>query len=361
MGNLPVFLSRITNPFAEVTPINKQKFLAELGRLLTFMSEEDRQEALTLYAKMFDDVEDEQALIQSLLSPTRQAVIIARAYDANARKLQARSKSRREEDEDADSTPDFVLAILHVYEECVPLLPEEEEAEPPVMADQFSLFEDDGQPTEESVYEEAFVLHETPEEPRPSEEAEDEEEAAEELLPPPEPAVEDADAVDAFIAHFSIQDDELSETPEASLPLVIEAEEIVSAPSEELERASLEALLDEDAELVRKPRVPLLVLFVLIALPLTLLAVALLLIPTLLSLLLAAGMIGSGCAGLVAAFSGFAVLADILVVLGCAIIALALGLLFLWLFIWFVGGAIGGLIRSVIRLGGSWCYKEVAA
>ena len=64
--------------------INKQKFLAELGRLLTFMSEEDRQEALTLYAKMFDDVADEQALLQSLLSPTRQAVIIARAYDASS-------------------------------------------------------------------------------------------------------------------------------------------------------------------------------------------------------------------------------------------------------------------------------------
>ena len=67
-----------------MTVINKQKFLTELGRLLTFMSEEDRQEALTLYEKMFDDADDEQALIQALLSPTRQAVIIARAYDAEA-------------------------------------------------------------------------------------------------------------------------------------------------------------------------------------------------------------------------------------------------------------------------------------
>ena len=62
-----------------------------------------------------------------------------------------------------------------------------------------------------------------------------------------------------------------------------------------------------------------------------------------------------------AAFSGFPVFADILIVLGCAIILLALGLLFLWLFIWFVGAVIGGLIRWVIQLGGKWCYKEVAA
>ena len=353
-------------------PINKQKFLAELGRLLTFMSEEDRQEALTLYAKMFDDVADEQALIQALLSPTRQAVIIARAYDANARKLQARAKARRDEDEDEDNTPDFVLAILQVYEECVPLLPAEETAsDSPVMADQFSLFEDDGQPTEESVYEEAFVLHEAAETPAlpedgeevpplPAETEEEEEEA--EALPPEDeedaPEADEPDEVDAFIANFSIQDDAVSEVPAESAPLVLEESQVDSVDEDEEVRALVADLLEEsegDVVLVRKPRV------VLLALPLTLLAVAVLLIPTLLSLILAAAMIAAGCAGLVAAFGGFPVLADILVVVGCAIIALALGLLLLWLFIWFVGSAIGGLIRSVIRLGGSWCYKEVAA
>ena len=55
------------------------------------------------------------------------------------------------------------------------------------------------------------------------------------------------------------------------------------------------------------------------------------------------------------------VFADILIVLGCAIVTLALGLLFLWLFIWFVGAVIGGLIRWVVQLGSQWCYKEVAA
>ena len=357
--------------------INKQKFLAELGRLLTFMSEEDRQEALTLYAKMFDDVADEQALIQALLSPTRQAVIIARAYDANARKLQARAKARRGEDEDEETMPDFVLAILHVYEDCVPLLPEEAEGDSSVMADQFSLFDDDGQPTEESVYEEAFVLHEAAETPALPEDGEEvpplpaeteEEEEEVEVLPPEDeedaPEAEEPDEVDAFIANFSIRDDETAEAPAESAPLVLEESQVDSVDEDEEVRALVADLLEEpegDAAPVRKPRVVLLVLFALLALPLTLLAVAVLLIPTLLSLILAAAMIAAGCAGLVAAIGGFPVLADILVVVGCAIIALALGLLFLWLFIWFVGTAIGGLIRSVIRLGGSWCYKEVAA
>ena len=60
-------------------------------------------------------------------------------------------------------------------------------------------------------------------------------------------------------------------------------------------------------------------------------------------------------------FGGFAVLADLLVVLGAALILLALGLLFLWLFIWLIGGGIVGLVRGVCALARKWCYKEVPA
>ncbi len=77
-----------------VDSINKQKFLAELSKLLTFMYEEDRQNALAAYSRMFEEAEDEQKLIQILVSPTRQAVIVARAYDAKERKLQVTAQSR---------------------------------------------------------------------------------------------------------------------------------------------------------------------------------------------------------------------------------------------------------------------------
>ena len=334
---------------AEVTLINKQKFLIELGRLLTFMSEEDRQEALTLYEKMFDDADDEQALIQALLSPTRQAVIIARAYDANARKLQAYANAQRKASahEEPEATPDFVLAILRVYEEAVPLpaeVPapvapapvEEEPAAPAVSPDQFSLFQED----------------ETADGER--EEEQTEAKAA------PASAPEMLDEVDSFIANFSIVDDELS-APDGESREIPLAEEEPEPVEEEL---PVELLIEDEpdeGEMVRKPRIFLLILFVLLAVPLTLAASLVLLIPTLLSLVLAAGCIVGGCAGAVAAFSGFPVFADILIVLGCAVIVLALGLLFLWLFIWFVGAVIGGLIRWVLQLGGEWCYKEVAA
>ena len=123
------------------------------------------------------------------------------------------------------------------------------------------------------------------------------------------------------------------------------------------ERAELP---EEDTEYVRKPVVALLILYIILAVPLTLIGIAILLLPTLLFLLLAflAGWLG--IEGIIATFGGFAVFADILVVVGAALVVLALALLFLWIFVWLIGGAIVGLIRGVCWLGGKWCYKEVA-
>lgn len=347
-----------------MTDINKQKFLAELGRLLTFMSEEDRIEALTLYEKMFDDADDEQALMNAMQSPTRQAVVIARAYDAGSRR-------QSPEAEDAvgahEPAPDFVRAILKVYEDCVPLsaalrpapaapvpapAPVQEEAEeepeaPAVMENQVSLFDPPAEP-------------EAPAGDKPEEEPAGEEEQE----PPAEP-----DKVDNFLAGFSIQNDSLEpETEEeGGEEPRDELREWLSRDRqpEEIARATLrhaqEEPEDESGETVRKTSVPLLILYVIFAVPVTVCGVLLLLIPTLLSLLAAAAAITLGCGAMVAAFGGFAVFADILIVFGCAVVALALGLLFLWMFIWFVGGPIIWLIRAMIRLGSKWCSKEVPA
>lgn len=353
-----------------MTDINKQKFLAELGRLLTFMSEEDRIEALTLYEKMFDDAGDEQALMSAMQSPTRQAVVIARAYDAGSRR-------QSPDAEDAvgahEPVPDFVRAILKVYEDCVPLSaalrpapapaervsapvpapvqeaePEEEPEAPAVIQNQVSLFD----------------LPAEPEAPAGDREPEEKPAREEEQEPPAEP-----DKVDDFLADFSIQNDPLDPEPE---------EKDEEEPRDELRewlnrdnqpeaiaRATLRRPQDEPEdgpeETVRKTNVLLLIPYVIFAVPVTVCGVLLLLIPTLLSLLAAAAAIALGCGAMVAAFGGFAVFADILIVFGCAVVALALGLFFLWLFIWFVGGPIIWLVRAMIRLGSKWCSKEVPA
>lgn len=385
--------------------INRQKFLAELGRLLTFMYEEDRQTALAMYNRMFDEAEDEQALIQYLVSPTRQAVVLARAYNAKERKLQVHSQSRDEYEQVSDEIPDFVLAINKLQEEVSALKITTQQ----VSEDQISLFDDSNAGTVPAPAAQVYTKPAADEEKAGTQDA-DEEAAVQKETPPlfaDEPAEETeqdemsnsvnrlADAVDAFLADFTISNDELipkdkpvgeekDAEPEKTKPAAAEetvevsaGEAVIEQPEAtetrkhvqtEPEETEAEAVKNaeeaedytEDAGTVRKPIVPLLILYIIIAIPLGLIGILLLLLLAFMSLSLAVTTGFFGIYGFAATFTGFAVLADILVVAGASLILLSLALLFLWLFVWFIGGGIVGLIRGLCALGGSWCYKEVA-
>lgn len=352
------------------------------------MYEEDRQTALAMYNQLFDEVDDEQGLLQLLVSPTRQAVVIARSYNAKERKLQVHAQSR-EESETADygTAPEFIGVIDGILEEA---LSRQAPKTAEVSADQFSMFEDDFfAPTPEApsaeAEEEAEVqpeataaeaAAEAPAETSPAEAAETEAEAAEAEAPAPAAPV---DEVDAFIADFSIPADQQEFAPEAgeqtapaeaAEPAAEAAEAAESAEGDsapiEIEEEDVEeyddGYYDEDYEPVRKPRVFLLILYILLAVPVGLLGILLLIVPTLLFLVLAGLIIAGGVMAVTSAFgSGIAVFADIMVIIGMAFILLALGLLALWIAVWLVGGAMVGLVRGLIHLGGKWCYKEVEA
>lgn len=349
------------------------------------MYEEDRQTALAMYSQLFDEVDDEQGLLQLLVSPTRQAVVIARSYNAKERKLQVHAQSR-EESETADygTAPEFIGVIDGILEEA---LSRQAPKTAEVSADQFSMFEDDFfAPTPEAPSAEAEVQPEAPAaeaaveapaEASPAEAAETEAEAAEAEAPAPAAPV---DEVDAFIADFSIPADQqefASEAGEQTAPAeaaepaaeaaeAAESAEGDSAPieieEEDVEEYDDDGYYDEDYEPVRKPRVFLLILYILLAVPVGLLGILLLIVPTLLFLVLAGLIIAGGVMAVTSAFgSGIAVFADIMVIIGMAFILLALGLLALWIAVWLVGGAMVGLVRGLIHLGGKWCYKEVEA
>ncbi len=74
--------------------MNKQRFLAELRRLLVFMTESDRSIALEKYTLMFDEAgeEGEAALLETLGSPTKAAITLSRGYVAG--QLTAETKQR---------------------------------------------------------------------------------------------------------------------------------------------------------------------------------------------------------------------------------------------------------------------------
>lgn len=358
------------------------------------MYEEDRQTALAMYNQLFDEVDDEQGLLQLLVSPTRQAVVIARSYNAKERKLQVHAQSREESDTASDgAAPEFMGVIESIREEA---LSRQAPKTAEVSADQFSMFEDDffaptpetpaapaeaepEAPAEEAAAPVAEAEVEAPAEASPAEAAETEAEAAEAEAPAPAASV---DEVDAFIADFSIPADQQEFAPEAGEQTApaepaepaqpeeaeapAESDEDDSAPiaieEEDDEEYDDEYYDDEEYEPVRKPRVFLLILYILLAVPVGLLGILLLIVPTLLFLVLAGLIITGGVMAVTSAFgSGIAVFADIMVIIGMAFILLALGLLALWIAVWLVGGAMVGLVRGLIHLGGKWCYKEVEA
>ena len=359
---------------SEVGVINKQKFLAELSKLLTFMYEEDRQEALAMYSSMFDEAEDEQRLIQLLMSPTRQAVIVARAYDAKDRKLQVTSQSREGSGPDEGGTPDFAVAIEKVRKDAE----EKDILRAGVSDDQLSFFEEEKPAVPEETSEPEVPAEEEANEPGEEvsdgftkKQVLDEDELFADIMKKEEPiTVEEIPAEERDSAEPEGVKEELTEEAEEEPAEAMEdsAEEV---PETEETEAADEAdepfdytkdIPDEDGytEPAKEAMIGWLTLFVIFAIPIGFLACVLMIVLALVFLALAAAVVAAGVFAIRSLFSGFAVFADILLVGGAAVAALALGLLFLWTAIWCLFGAIPGIVRGIIELGRSWCYKEVA-
>lgn len=331
----------------EVTDINRNNFLTELSKLLTFMYEEDRISALNMYEDIFETCQDEQQLIHHLVSPTRQAVILARAYDSKERMLHVdtRSKSSDLYEEEEDQIPRFVLAIERIRDEVRHLL--DEKPALPVPDEQMSLFAPDAEETSSDIPTvEEIIVDRARSEAEPAVTEVTEEGSglteAEEVLPRLAEETPEQDPVDTFLAEY-----------ENDVPAVYGEDDVQQGVSHH-STAQVRSIR-------RERSVPLLILYSLAAIPVCLVGLVLLLIPTVISLALAFVFAVAGIAAVSCAFGSFVIFADILVVLGAGLALLALGLLFLWLFIWFIGGAIAGMINGAIKLGNRLCTKEVAA
>jgi hypothetical protein len=277
----------------------------------------------------------------------------------------------------SDETPDF-LAGGATIDELITAWKKDLEAD--MVADEDvpadNAAADASIPDEEMPVQEAEAEVSSEEEPALSAEEEPAPEAAEEEAseePAEDSSIADAD-VDADTDPGACVDadaPELSEYPvvfsaNAEAETAGEADDAVAAV-EETEPAADAAPEPEapapassrkKAAVQQEASVPKTVLFLLIAIPVALLLLALLLIPTLLFVGVSAGLIILGATLAVSAFSGFSVLADLLLLIGAALVILALGLLFLWLTVWTIGGGMGGVIRTVGALRRKLCMKK---
>lgn len=98
--------------------MTKQKFLAELSRLLVFMTEEDRAETIRRYSAMFDAAgpEGEAELVEQLGTPTRTAITLSRGYEPGSVKVDspapAPAAQPPKEEVDEFGLPEFHLPGL---------------------------------------------------------------------------------------------------------------------------------------------------------------------------------------------------------------------------------------------------------
>lgn len=374
--------------------MNRQRYMAELSKLLTFMFKEDKEDILAHYNKMLDEAEDEQALLESFGSPTRLAVTISHSYKRAERKLavEADSKADKPNEGETSVVPEHIfvkpvkketaaektpaapapgLSYADIIEEIRREKAEEEGVEytpmffnEPEKAPEEPEAEEAPEEPEAEESEEADIeveIVETPAEESEPEEAESEEEAPE----------ADGEAEEAAEDEAEETTEEKTEEPEAEEPQ--DAEETVKTEDTE-ESESAESCAELDAVTVfdqldkmqppvetvqYKTNVGLLILYLIFAIPIGL---ALFFAAVIVALsLLAAGavLIGLGIKTVGFAFSTFAIFADSILCAGAALVALAVALMLIWLAILILFRGLGGLIAGIKALGVRICVREV--
>ena len=116
--------------------MNKQRYLAELQRLLVFMTEEDRTLTVRRYGEIFDAAgpEGEAAVAASLGSPTKAAIALSRGYEPGtaAQRLPAAPAAPEPEPVPLTATEPDPWGDLPRFDlEDEPLLPDPEGTIPP--------------------------------------------------------------------------------------------------------------------------------------------------------------------------------------------------------------------------------------
>lgn len=377
-----------------MTLINRQQFMSELSKLLTFMFKEDRSEIIQQYNEMLDNAEDEQAMLESFGSPTRLAVAISRSYQRDERKLSVHADSKdggsgenvkvkpviptqgkkssapivKPSEPAADAYVDIIEEIRRekAAEEGIEYKPiffkedpkPEPAAEPEVEESAEEAAEETAQPADEvseNAAEEAGTADE--------ENAENDSEASDS-----EAQAEDADAEAAETAEQTAGEAEdapqvqADEGGEAEAEAAAEAEPEAAEPVDETAHV-LATVFNETPEAapekVRKTNVFALILYIIVSIP-----VGLVLLLVMLGLEL--GVLGCGLLGLRVGFgllsftfSGMSVLADVLICFGVNIAVLALGVLITWFAVWLIIVSVPWLIRGIKNLGRKLCVKEV--
>lgn len=344
----------MTQSHSEVTVIDRQKYVAELGKLLSGMAPQDREAVLRGINARFDAEGDDAAVIAALGSPTFAAVTVLRGYTPPEEgELGSRYEPEPEPVQEPEPEP------VQEHEPAAEAEPAPEaEAEPEAQA---------GPGPEPQAGPEQEAEPESPQ--APEAEAPQEPEAEVEAAPEPEPAP-GAQAEPEPEAEPEAEAEPETETeagaeaePEVEAESEAEAEYADTAadePAGEDAAPELPPFWDGPPELPKPPKakVGLLILYILFGLVICL-PVTVALTGLALGIFVLGGA-GIGLGALLASFCflGMNVVADILLLAGAALVAAALGLLLLFFAVWFFLRGVVGFADLIIRKGRDWCYEH---
>lgn len=345
-----------------MTVIDRQKYVAELGKLLSGMAPQDREAVLRGVNARFDEEGDDAAVIASLGSPTFAAVSVLRGYtppEEGASDSVPMPEPRRAKPEPKPAEPEPI-------EPGEPETPEEAE---PEEAETESAEADEPSPIEPAPEAESAEPA-APEEPAAEPEAAAP--AEPETIPEPEPEPEQPEipaepaepeaAEEPEEAEAPEDESEPAEEPEEAETEPVEIEEFAETvePEEAEENPDLPPFWGGPPELPKPPKakVGLLILYIIlgvvVGLPLTVLFAC-----------VALGIFGCGGALIATAallvsfcFLGMSVVADILLLAGAALVLAALGLLLLFFAVWFFIRCVVGFVNLILRKGREWCYDH---
>lgn len=369
--------------------MDRQRYMAELSKLLAFMFKEDKEEILAQYNKMLDEAEDEQAMLDSFGSPTKLAVTISRTYDRTERKLAVNAESRENApaaapipvapQKKAESTAETAgLSYADIIEEIRREKAEEEgiEYKPIFFNDPEPAPEPEPEPVSEPAEEVPEESGDAAEDEASAQESEEPEEAEEADVEAPaeaetestEAPAEEAEEEAEKPAETEDASDEPADAGETEEAAESDAEETVGQETaeEEAEPMDGEETSDEESTpevqvpAVRyKTNVPLLILYLIIAIPVGIVLVAAAIIIGLVLLTVGAGLGAAGVKMIGFAFSAFVIFADVMLCSGVSLIAIAAALIVLWLGILMFAKGIGGIVGAVMALGRKFCVREV--
>lgn len=350
-----------------MTVIDRQKYVAELGKLLSGMAPQDREAVLRGVNARFDEEGDDAAVIASLGSPTFAAVSVLRGYtppEEGASDSVPMPEPRRARPEPKPVEPEPIEPEPEEPEAPEEAEPEEPEAES-AEADEPSPVEPVPEAESTEPAEPAPELEAPPAEPETGPEPEPEQPEIPAEPAEPETAEEPAEAEAPEDAVGPAEEPEEPDEPEESGTEAEgpgepagtgEAEE----PEEAEENPDLPPFWGGPPELPKPPKakVGLLILYIIlgvaVGLPLTVLFAC-----------VALGIFGCGGALIAAAallvsfcFLGMGVVADILLLAGAALVLAALGLLLLFFAVWFFIRCVVGFVNLILRKGREWCYDH---